>query len=40
MTGVYSDKPQSLPGPLLIIRDPATTTARSGMISGLSSLAE
>src|ERR1700679_1519865 len=34
ITGAYSDKPQSFPLPREIGRDPGTTTALSGTISG------
>src|SRR5437588_139725 len=36
MTGVYSEIPHSLPGPLVTAREPATTTASSGITSGSS----
>ena len=39
ITGVYSEIPQSTPLPRVIARDPATTTAPSGTISGWSSVA-
>src|SRR5437870_1216012 len=37
MTGVYSEMPQSFPGPLVIAREPATTTASPGITRGSSS---
>lgn len=40
ITGVYKDRFQSFPRPLLIGREPGTTTALSGMINGASPSAE